>query len=134
MTSSTTDLLTTGRRVIAREAEALNLLGESLGDSFTRAVDMIMATKGRVIVSGMGKSGHIARKIASTFASTGTPAQFVHPAEASHGDLGMVTENDVALILSNSGETSELSDILAHTRRFGIPLIGVASRPRHLRP
>ncbi|MFM2365845.1 MAG: hypothetical protein RIR95_452, partial [Pseudomonadota bacterium] len=128
MTSSTTDLLTTGRRVIAREAEALNLLGESLGDSFTRAVDMIMATKGRVIVSGMGKSGHIARKIASTFASTGTPAQFVHPAEASHGDLGMVTENDVALILSNSGETSELSDILAHTRRFGIPLIGVASR------
>ncbi len=128
MTSSTTDLLTTGRRVIAREAEALNLLGESLGDSFTRAVEMIMATKGRVIVSGMGKSGHIARKIASTFASTGTPAQFVHPAEASHGDLGMVTENDVALILSNSGETSELSDILAHTRRFGIPLIGVASR------
>jgi arabinose-5-phosphate isomerase len=76
----------------------------------------------------MGKSGHIARKIAATFASTGTPAQFVHPAEASHGDLGMVTRGDVVLALSNSGETTELADIIAHTRRFGIPLIGVASR------
>jgi arabinose-5-phosphate isomerase len=128
MTFSTTDFLATGRRVIAREAEALGLLEQSLGDSFGRAVEVIMAAKGRVIVSGMGKSGHIARKIAATFASTGTPAQFVHPAEASHGDLGMVTPNDVALILSNSGETTELSDILAHTRRFDIPLIGVASR------
>jgi arabinose-5-phosphate isomerase len=128
MTFSTTDFLATGRRVIAREAEALGLLEQSLGDSFGRAVEVIMAAKGRVIVSGMGKSGHIARKIAATFASTGTPAQFVHPAEASHGDLGMVTPSDVALILSNSGETTELSDILAHTRRFDIPLIGVASR------
>jgi arabinose-5-phosphate isomerase len=76
----------------------------------------------------MGKSGHVARKIAATLASTGTPAQYVHPAEASHGDLGMVTEQDVALVLSNSGETPELSDILAHTRRFNIPLIGVAAR------
>ena len=131
MTSSTTDplaadLLNTGRRVIAREAEALVLLGEALDGSFTKAVSLIMAAKGRVIVSGMGKSGHIARKIAATFASTGTPAQFVHPAEASHGDLGMVTQDDVALVLSNSGETSELADIVAHTRRFGIPLIGVA--------
>ena len=131
MTSSTTDplaadLLNTGRRVIAREAEALVLLGEALDGSFTKAVSLIMAAKGRVIVSGMGKSGHIARKIAATFASTGTPAQFVHPAEASHGDLGMVTQGDVALVLSNSGETSELADIVAHTRRFGIPLIGVA--------
>ncbi|MFZ0098812.1 MAG: KpsF/GutQ family sugar-phosphate isomerase, partial [Gemmobacter sp.] len=84
--------------------------------------------QGRVIVCGMGKSGHIARKIAATFASTGTPAQFVHPGEASHGDLGMVTESDVALVLSNSGETPELADIIAHTRRFGIPLIGVAGR------
>ena len=87
-----------------------------------------MAAKGRVIVSGMGKSGHIARKIAATLASTGTPAHFVHPAEASHGDLGMLTKGDVALVLSNSGETPELADIVAHTRRFGIPLIGVASR------
>ena len=128
MTSSTTDFLATGRRVVAREAEALTLLGDSLGDSFGRAVELILASKGRVIVSGMGKSGHIARKIAATFASTGTPAHFVHPAEASHGDLGMVTTGDVALVLSNSGETSELADIIAHTRRFSIPLIGVAGR------
>ena len=128
MTSSTTDFLATGRRVIAREAEALTLLGDSLGDSFGRAVELILAAKGRVIVSGMGKSGHIARKIAATLASTGTPAHFVHPAEASHGDLGMVTTGDVALVLSNSGETSELADIVAHTRRFSIPLIGVAGR------
>jgi arabinose-5-phosphate isomerase len=128
MTSSTTEFLATGRRVISREAEALTLLGESLGDSFGRAVEVILAAKGRVIVSGMGKSGHIARKIAATLASTGTPAHFVHPAEASHGDLGMVTTGDVALVLSNSGETSELADIVAHTRRFSIPLIGVAGR------
>lgn len=128
MISSTTDFLATGRRVIAREAEALGLLEASLGDSFAKAVELILASKGRVIVSGMGKSGHIARKIAATFASTGTPAHFVHPAEASHGDLGMVTEGDVALVLSNSGETSELADIIAHTRRFSIPLIGVAGR------
>ena len=128
MISSTTDFLATGRRVIAREAEALGLLGESLGQSFGRAVELILAAQGRVIVSGMGKSGHIARKIAATFASTGTPAHFVHPAEASHGDLGMVTAGDVALILSNSGETPELADIIAHTRRFSIPMIGIASR------
>ena len=110
------------------EAKALSILAASLDDSFAQAVSLILAAKGRVIVSGMGKSGHIARKIASTLASTGTPAQFVHPAEASHGDLGMVTEGDVALILSNSGETPELADIIAHTRRFSIPLIGVAAR------
>ena len=124
MTSSTTDFLATARRVITQEAAALTLLSGSLGDTFGQAVDLILAAKGRVIVCGMGKSGHIARKIAST----GTPAQFVHPAEASHGDLGMVTEGDVALVLSNSGETPELADIIAHTRRFNIPLIGVASR------
>ena len=129
MTSSTTDFLATARRVIMQEAAALTLLSGSLGDTFAQAVELILAAKGRVIVSGMGKSGHIARKIASTLASTGTPAQFVHPAEASHGDLGMVTEGDVALVLSNSGETPELADIIAHTRRFNIPLIGVASRP-----
>ncbi len=128
MTSSTTDFLTTGRRVITREADALTLLCESLDDTFIRAVEVILSAKGRVIVCGMGKSGHIARKITATFASTGTPAQFVHPAEASHGDLGMVTRDDVALVLSNSGETPELADIIAHTRRFDIPLIGVASR------
>ena len=128
MTSSSTDFLTTGRRVIRREARALEALAEALGDSFGAAVGLLMQAKGRVIVSGMGESGHIARKIAATFASTGTPAHFVHPAEASHGDLGMVAEGDVLLILSNSGETPELADILAHAKRFGIPLIGVAGR------
>jgi len=128
MTSSSTDFLTTGRRVIRREAGALDALAGSLGESFAAAVKLLMAAKGRVIVSGMGKSGHIARKIAATFASTGTPAHFVHPAEASHGDLGMVAEGDVLIVLSNSGETSELADIVAHSRRFGIPLIAVAGR------
>ncbi|MEO8240717.1 MAG: KpsF/GutQ family sugar-phosphate isomerase [bacterium] len=129
MTSSTTDFLATGRRVITAEAAALTTLSAALGDNFSRAVQMILAAKGRVIVTGMGKSGHIARKIASTLASTGTPAHFVHPAEASHGDLGMVAEGDVVLVLSNSGETPELADIIAHTRRFNIPMIGVASKP-----
>ncbi|WP_347138040.1 KpsF/GutQ family sugar-phosphate isomerase [Paracoccus sp. SSK6] len=107
----------------------LEALAAGLSDDFQRAVDLILGARGRVIVSGMGKSGHVGRKIAATLASTGTPAQFVHPAEASHGDLGMVTQSDVALVLSNSGETPELADLIAHTRRFEIPLIGVASRP-----
>lgn len=128
MTSSSTDLLATGQRVIRREAGALQTLSEALDENFASAVTLLMAAKGRVIVSGMGKSGHIARKIAATFASTGTPAHFVHPAEASHGDLGMVAEGDVLIVLSNSGETPELADILAHAKRFGIPLIGVAGR------
>lgn len=128
MTSSTTDHLSVARRVIGIESAALTQLSDSLDESFARAVDTILAARGRVIVSGMGKSGHVGRKIAATLASTGTPAQYVHPGEASHGDLGMITESDVALVLSNSGETPELSDIVAYTRRFGIPLIGVASR------
>jgi arabinose-5-phosphate isomerase len=123
-----TDYLDTARRVILTEAQGLAVLAEGLNGDFARAVDLIMGAQGRVIVSGMGKSGHVGRKIAATFASTGTPAQFVHPAEASHGDLGMVTRADVALVLSNSGETPELADLIAHTRRFKIPLIGVASR------
>lgn len=134
MTSSNTDrtasdYLETARRVIGIEAQALDLLSTSLNESFAQAVEVILSARGRVIISGMGKSGHIARKIAATFASTGTPAQFVHPAEASHGDLGMVTKDDVVLVLSNSGETPELADMIAHTRRFSIPMIGVASRP-----
>ena len=120
--------LDTARRVIRTEAEGLALLADGLSDSFDRAVETILAARGRVVVSGMGKSGHVGRKIAATLASTGTPAQFVHPAEASHGDLGMVTQGDVALVLSNSGETPELADLIAHTRRFQIPLIGVAGR------
>jgi arabinose-5-phosphate isomerase len=129
MTSSPIDPLAVGRRVIAREAEALGMLGASLGQSFADAVALILRAQGRVVVSGMGKSGHVARKIAATFASTGTPAQFVHPAEASHGDLGMVTPQDVLLVLSNSGETPELADIVAHSQAASaIPLIGVAGR------
>ena len=128
MTSTSTDFLATGQRVIRREAGALDALADALGDSFVAAVRLLMDAKGRVIVSGMGKSGHVARKIAATFASTGTPAHFVHPAEASHGDLGMVAQGDVLLVLSNSGETPELADIVAHSRRFGIPLIAVAGR------
>lgn len=128
MTSSSTDLLTTGQRVIRREAGALATLADGLDENFAEAVGLLMAAKGRVIVSGMGKSGHIARKIAATFASTGTPAHFVHPAEASHGDLGMVAEGDVLIVLSNSGETPELADLLAHAKRFGMSMIGISGR------
>ncbi|PKP84742.1 MAG: KpsF/GutQ family sugar-phosphate isomerase [Alphaproteobacteria bacterium HGW-Alphaproteobacteria-2] len=118
--------ITIGRRVIAREAGALAVLAEALDGAFAEAAALLLDVRGRVIVSGMGKSGHVARKIAATLASTGTPAQFVHPAEASHGDLGMISAGDVVVMLSNSGETPELADMIAHTRRFSIPLIGVA--------
>lgn len=121
------EFLETARRVIRIEGAALGSLANALDESFGEAVETLLACKGRVIVCGMGKSGHVAKKIAATFASTGTPAQFVHPAEASHGDLGMMAPGDVALILSNSGETPELADVVAYTRRFSIPLIGVAS-------
>ncbi|HEU0222017.1 MAG TPA: KpsF/GutQ family sugar-phosphate isomerase [Paracoccaceae bacterium] len=124
-----TELMATGRRVLRTEGAALTAFANQLDGSFVTAVETLLRATGRVIVSGMGKSGHIAHKIAATFASTGTPAQFVHPGEASHGDLGMVTRNDVVLLLSNSGETTELADLIEHTRRFKIPLIGVASRP-----
>ena len=120
-------ILATGKRVISSEAAAVENLAQSLGDNFAQAVETMLAATGRVVVSGMGKSGHIGRKIAATLASTGTPAQFVHPAEASHGDLGMLTRSDVTLLLSNSGETSELANVIAHTKRFDIPLVGIAS-------
>ena len=120
--------LDTARRVIRAEAAALELLHASLDETLSQAVDLLLNAKGRIIVSGMGKSGHVGRKIAATFAGTGTPAHFVHPAEASHGDLGMLAQGDVVLVLSNSGETPELGDTIAYTRRFQIPLIGVASK------
>lgn len=120
--------LDTARRVIRTEADGLMRLADNLGGEFAQAVELMLGARGRVIVSGMGKSGHVARKIAATLASTGTPAQFVHPAEASHGDLGMLTPDDVLLMLSNSGETPELADMIAYSRRFNIPMIGVASR------
>jgi arabinose-5-phosphate isomerase len=126
--NETATYLATARRVLEIEARGLAILSDALDESFAAAIRLVLGAKGRVIVSGMGKSGHVGRKIAATLASTGTPAQYVHPAEASHGDLGMVTEGDVVLVLSNSGETPELSDIIAHTRRFSIPLIGVAGR------
>ncbi|MEK7660454.1 MAG: SIS domain-containing protein, partial [Pseudomonadota bacterium] len=110
-------ILSIGQKVLEIEGAALNQMAHELGAEFAEAVRLIHFCKGRVILSGMGKSGHIARKIAATLASTGTPAHFVHPAEASHGDLGMITPNDICIVLSNSGETSELSDVIAHTRR-----------------
>lgn len=124
-----TPFLDTARRVIRTEAEALNALADSLDARFRDAIDLMMACKGRIIVSGIGKSGHIANKIAATLASTGTPAQFVHPAEASHGDLGMITADDLVLAISNSGEAPELANLLIYSRRFAIPLIGMTSRP-----
>lgn len=117
-----------GRRVLEIEADALRQTSDSLGEPFSRAVDTLFITTGRVIVSGLGKSGHIARKIVATFASTGTPAHYVHPAEASHGDLGMVLAHDCLLMLSNSGENRELSDLTVHAKRQGIPLIGITSK------
>ncbi len=122
-------MIANGMSVITTEARALDVLAKNLDDSFAQAVSTILNARGRVIVSGMGKSGHIAHKVAATLASTGTPAVFVHPGEASHGDLGMITRDDVALLLSNSGETPELADIISYTRRFDIPLIGVAGNP-----
>jgi len=120
--------LNSGRRVLRAERDALTTLADSLGDDFEAAVRIILDCPGRVTVTGMGKSGHVGRKIAATLASTGTLAQFVHPAEASHGDLGMLGRDDVVLALSNSGDTPELSDIVAYARRFGLPLIGMTSR------
>ena len=119
---------TAARQVLHTEADALRLLADQLPEDFDAVVALILKTKGRVIISGIGKSGHIGNKIAATLASTGTPAYFVHASEASHGDLGMITEDDTVVLISNSGETQELGDVLAHTRRFSIPLIGISSR------
>jgi arabinose-5-phosphate isomerase len=110
------------------EARALHLLAANIPEDFGAAVEAILVARGRVIVSGVGKSGHVGRKIAATLASTGTPAHFVHPAEASHGDLGMITGDDLCLLISNSGESFELADILSYSRRFSIPVVGVSRR------
>ncbi|WP_322866869.1 SIS domain-containing protein [Aquicoccus sp. G2-2] len=121
------DILASARAVLEAESAALSRLSGALPADFAAVVARILAIKGRVILSGIGKSGHIARKIASTLASTGTPAFFVHPSEASHGDLGMVTKADLCILISNSGETRELSDLISYTRRFDIPLAGISS-------
>src|ERR687889_2721542 len=118
-------------RTLSTERDGLTALVDALagglGEALAAAIDRIAAARGRVIVSGMGKSGHVARKIAATFASTGTPAHYVHPAEASHGDLGMVQPEDVIIALSWSGETAELADLVAYAKRFRVPLIAITS-------
>ena len=121
--------VTSGVNVLKTEARALVALAAALDDSFVNAISLMERPEGRVVCTGMGKSGHIARKMAATFASTGTPSLFVHPGEASHGDLGMVVGGDVVLALSNSGETPELGDIVEYTRRYSIPLISITSKP-----
>ncbi len=117
------------KRTIDKEVEALRTMEKELDNSLSKALDLMQNVKGRIIVTGMGKSGHIARKIAATLASTGTPSFFVHPGEASHGDLGMLTENDVVLAISNGGESRELSDIILYCKRYGIPLIAMTKNP-----
>ncbi|MFN4142675.1 SIS domain-containing protein [Aestuariivirga sp.] len=121
------------RRALVTETEGMqqliSALDGALGDAFAQSVETIRNARGRVVMTGMGKSGHIARKIAATLASTGTPASFVHPAEASHGDLGMITAEDVVVAISNSGESPELRDILTYSRRFAVPLIAITSVP-----
>lgn len=120
------DILT-GRRVLETEARALMQLADALGDEFARAVDALHACEGRIVCAGIGKSGHVARKMAATFASTGAPAQFVHSNEASHGDLGMISRKDVVIMLSKSGASAELSDVIDFTRRFDVPLIAITA-------
>ena len=123
------DTLQVARRVLRAEAEALLRLANELDGPFTRAADLVFALKGRLVCTGVGKSGHVARKIAATLASTGTPALFVHAAEASHGDLGMISADDAVLALSKSGEARELADVVAYAKRFAIPLIAMTARP-----
>lgn len=124
------DALAAARRVVERESRALARLAKALDRRFADATELLARTGGRVVVSGMGKSGHVANKIAATLASTGAPALFVHPAEASHGDLGMITEADALLMLSNSGETPELADLVTYAARFRIPILAIVGQAR----
>lgn len=121
-----------GREVVRLEAQALELMAEGLDQNFDAACNAILGAERQLVVTGMGKSGHIARKVAATFAATGTPAIFIHPSEAGHGDLGMLNAGDVLLVFSNSGNTSELRAVLAYARTAKIPIIGVASQPNSL--
>lgn len=123
------DPLAIGRRVLAEEAQALQRTAAALGPDFVRAVEAMLGCRGRVVVSGVGKSGHVGRKIAATLASTGTPAFFVHAAEAGHGDLGMITSSDIVLAISNSGESDEVVNIAAFARRFGARIVAMTSDP-----
>src|SRR3954471_770740 len=119
------DIIEFGRSVLHDEARALDALADSLGDAFERAVGLILECPGKLIVSGLGKSGHVGRKIAATFASTGTTATFLHLAEAIHGDLGMAAKGDVAILISQSGETPELEPVIDHFERAEIPIIAI---------
>ena len=126
------DALEVARRVISAEVFGLRLLAESLGPSFEDCVSRLQDIPGRIILSGIGKSGHIARKIGATLASTGTPAQFVHPTDASHGDLGMITPDDAVIAFSKSGQTRELGDLTGYCLRFGVTLVAVTAKPDSL--
>ena len=121
------DAIAVGRRVLATEAQALGLMADGLGEAFMAAVETIFTAKGRVVLTGVGKSGHVGRKIAATLASTGTPAMFVHANEASHGDLGMIGVDDVVLALSKSGEVKELTDVIHYAKRFGVTLLAMTA-------
>lgn len=125
---SNDSLISRGRAVVETEANALAHLAHALDDSFARAAELILQTRGRIIVSGMGKSGHVGHKIAATLSATGSPSLFVHPAEAAHGDLGMLMPGDLLLVLSNSGTTQELRMIMRHARSLGCPIIGISSQ------
>ena len=127
MSTINTSVVKTAQKVLKIESKALIKLADNLPKDFEKLISAILNCNGRVVVSGVGKSGHIARKIAATLASTGTPSYFVHATEASHGDMGMILENDICILISNSGETSEMRDIVAHTRRFSIPMAAISS-------
>lgn len=126
--ATTAQLVERGRQVLRAEIDALQQLEACLDDNFATAVRVLEATRGRIVVTGMGKSGHMARKIAATFAATGSPAIFIHPAEAAHGDLGMVQHGDTLIVLSNSGSTPELTPVMQHCRGMRVRIIGMASR------
>lgn len=122
-------IIASALRTIRLESEAISALADTIDEPFVRACELLLAVEGRVIVTGMGKSGHIANKIAATLASTGTPAFYVHPAEASHGDMGMITERDAVLALSNSGSTPEVVTLLPLLKRLGVTLVSMTGRP-----
>lgn len=126
--SENKDILS-AKRTIETEIIGLRNMADKIDDELVKALDLMQNTKGRVIITGMGKPGHIGKKIAATLASTGTPTFFVHPGEASHGDLGMITEKDVVIVISNSGESKELGDIINYSKRFNIPLIAITKVP-----
>ena len=120
-------VLNSGKRVLKLESSAISILAENLSSNFSESVELLCGCKGKIIVSGIGKSGHIGQKIAATFSSTGSPAQFIHPTEASHGDLGTISKKDIAIILSNSGETEELYNIISFCKKNGLPIIGISA-------